>query len=149
FRTCFALFPRSDGATRKLLSYAFVKPTFLIDTDTASDDAVALIMALRSTAVRVVAITTVAGNVVVQQATRNALYTAELCASNVPGFSGHQKPPSARPPPRALFPRPGWFGGSGLSGAPSCRRESARRRSNHRRDRSKSWSCPGDPRASH
>lgn len=69
-----------------------VKPTFLIDTDTASDDAVALIMALRSTVVRVVAITTVAGNVVVQQATRNALYTAELCRSDVPVFTGAEKP---------------------------------------------------------
>jgi purine nucleosidase len=36
---------------------------FLIDTDVASDDAVALIMALRAPDVRVVAITTVAGNV--------------------------------------------------------------------------------------
>ena len=35
----------------------------LIDTDTASDDAVALIMALRSESARVIAITTVAGNV--------------------------------------------------------------------------------------
>ena len=34
---------------------------FLIDTDTASDDAVALIMALRAPDVRVAAITTVAG----------------------------------------------------------------------------------------
>jgi inosine-uridine nucleoside N-ribohydrolase len=69
-----------------------VKPLFLIDTDTASDDAVALIMALRSPDVRVVAITTVAGNVAVQQAARNALYTAELCGSNVPVFVGAEKP---------------------------------------------------------
>ncbi len=41
-------------------------------------------MALRSPAVRVLAITTVAGNVAVQQATRNALYTAELCGADVP-----------------------------------------------------------------
>ena len=53
--------------------------TFLIDTDTASDDAVALIMALRAPDVRVVGITRVAGNVPVEQATRNALYTVELC----------------------------------------------------------------------
>jgi purine nucleosidase len=33
----------------------------LIDTDTASDEAVALIMALRSSTVRVIAITTAAG----------------------------------------------------------------------------------------
>lgn len=65
---------------------------FLIDTDVASDDAVALIMALRAPDVRVVAITTVAGNVEVQQATRNALYTVELCAANVPVYTGADKP---------------------------------------------------------
>ena len=66
--------------------------TFLIDTDTASDDAVALIMALRAPDVRVAAITVVAGNVNVQQATRNALYTAELCGADVPVYSGAGKP---------------------------------------------------------
>ena len=66
--------------------------TFLIDTDTASDDAVALIMALRSQEVRVAAITVVAGNISVQQATSNALYTAELCDSDVPVYAGAEKP---------------------------------------------------------
>jgi purine nucleosidase len=66
--------------------------TFLIDTDTASDDAVALIMALRSEEVRVAAITVVAGNVPLPQATSNALYTAELCGSDVPIYSGAAKP---------------------------------------------------------
>jgi len=65
---------------------------FLIDTDVASDDAVALIMALRAPDVRVVAITTVAGNVEVQQATRNALYTVELCGADVPVYAGAEKP---------------------------------------------------------
>ncbi|MGB6667878.1 MAG: nucleoside hydrolase [Candidatus Acidiferrum sp.] len=69
-----------------------VKLPFLIDTDTASDDAVALIMALRSPEIQVVAITAVAGNVDVLQASRNALYTAELCNSNVPVFAGAEKP---------------------------------------------------------
>jgi purine nucleosidase len=64
----------------------------LIDTDTASDDAVALIMALRSSRVEVKAITTVAGNVSVEQATRNALFTAELCVADVPVFTGAAKP---------------------------------------------------------
>jgi purine nucleosidase len=68
----------------------------LIDTDTASDDAVALIMALRSESTHVIAITTVAGNVPVQQATRNALYTAELCGADTPVFQGAEKP-LARP----------------------------------------------------
>ena len=69
-----------------------MKPAFLIDTDTASDDAVALIMALRSPDVCVLAISTVAGNVRVDQAARNALYTAELCGSDVPVFLGAEKP---------------------------------------------------------
>ena len=69
-----------------------MKPSVLIDTDTASDDAVALIMALRSPDIRVLAITAVAGNVNVRQAARNALYTAELCGSNVPVFVGDEKP---------------------------------------------------------
>ena len=64
----------------------------LIDTDTASDDAVALIMALRSPEVSVLAITTVAGNVAIEQATQNALYTAELCGSTVPVFVGAAAP---------------------------------------------------------
>ncbi|MBZ5546833.1 MAG: nucleoside hydrolase [Acidobacteriia bacterium] len=66
--------------------------TFLIDTDTASDDAVALIMALRAPDVRVAAITTVAGNVPAQQSTRNALYTVELCGATVPVYMGAEKP---------------------------------------------------------
>jgi purine nucleosidase len=66
--------------------------TFLIDTDTASDDAVALIMALRSREVRVAAITVVAGNISLPQATSNALYTAELCGSDVPVHPGEEKP---------------------------------------------------------
>src|SRR6202045_1145322 len=74
-----------------LLSYSVAR-ALLIDTDTASDDAVALIMALRSAEVRVVAITTVAGNVGVQQATRNALYTVELCGTRVPVYAGAEKP---------------------------------------------------------
>jgi purine nucleosidase len=68
-------------------------PTFLIDTDTASDDAVALIMALRAEPpVRVAAITSVAGNVPVAQATRNALYTVELCGATTPVYSGADRP---------------------------------------------------------
>ena len=65
---------------------------FLIDTDTASDDAVALIMAMRAPDVEVVAITTVAGNVPIAQSTRNALYTVELCRAEVPVYAGSEKP---------------------------------------------------------
>src|SRR5690606_8019203 len=65
---------------------------FIIDTDTASDDAVALIMALRSPEVDVKAITTVAGNVPVEQGTINALYTSELCGADVPVYPGAARP---------------------------------------------------------
>lgn len=68
-----------------------MRPTFLIDTDTASDDAVALIMALQAD-ITIAAITTVAGNVAVAQATTNALYTAQICGKTVPVFQGADKP---------------------------------------------------------
>jgi purine nucleosidase len=65
---------------------------FLIDTDTGSDDAVALVMALRHPEVQVEAITTVAGNVPLDQGTQNALYTAEICGKNVPVYRGMASP---------------------------------------------------------
>ncbi|MCK5922678.1 MAG: nucleoside hydrolase, partial [Methylococcales bacterium] len=64
----------------------------IIDTDTASDDAVALVMALQMPDVEVVAITIVAGNVGVPQASINARYTVELCGKNVPVYEGATKP---------------------------------------------------------
>jgi purine nucleosidase len=66
---------------------------FLIDTDTASDDAVALVMALREPSITVEAITVVAGNVPLDQAVQNALYTAELAGrSEVPIHAGRSAP---------------------------------------------------------
>jgi len=96
-----------------------VPQAILIDTDTASDDAVALIMALRSKTVRVVAITTVAGNVPVDQATRNALYTAELCGVSTAVYQGADKPLSR------LLATAEWFHGKdglGDHGYPPARR---------------------------
>ncbi|MBV8474899.1 MAG: nucleoside hydrolase, partial [Hyphomicrobiales bacterium] len=66
--------------------------TFLIDTDTASDDAVAIMMALSAPDVRVCGLTTLAGNVGLRQATRNALLTAEVCGADVPVFAGAAAP---------------------------------------------------------
>src|SRR3954469_8559464 len=60
----------------------------LIDTDTASDDAVALLLALRTPDVQVEAITVVAGNVPVEQGVQNALYTVELAGADVPVYAG-------------------------------------------------------------
>ena len=91
--------------------------TFLIDTDTASDDAVAILMALAAPDVRVAALTTVAGNVGLEQATRNALYTAEIAGSDVPVFKGAAAPLIAPPRGRALVPRPRRLRRSRLSAA--------------------------------
>ena len=64
----------------------------IIDTDTATDDAIAIIMALKHNNFDVKAITTVAGNVDLEQATQNALYTVELCNKNIPVYKGSSKP---------------------------------------------------------
>lgn len=86
--------------------------TILIDTDTASDDAVALLMALRSPLVEVAAITVVAGNVRLDQAVRNALCAVELSGKNVPVYAG-----AARPLTRELEPAT-WF--HGIDGLGDC-----------------------------
>jgi len=65
---------------------------FIIDTDTASDDAVALVMALRQPDIAVKAITVVAGNVPLPMALQNALYTVELCDAEAPVYAGCAKP---------------------------------------------------------
>ena len=64
----------------------------MIDTDTASDDAVAIVMALRHPDVSVDALTVVAGNVGLDQAVQNALYTVELCGESTPVYAGLPKP---------------------------------------------------------
>ncbi len=64
----------------------------LVDTDTAADDPVALVMALRHPGVRVEAITVVAGNVPVDHGVQNALYTLELLGEHVPVLRGAEAP---------------------------------------------------------
>jgi purine nucleosidase len=67
--------------------------SLVIDTDTASDDAIALILAARSPGVSIRAVTVVAGNVPLSQATRNALVTLEMCgAGDVPVYEGRSAP---------------------------------------------------------
>jgi purine nucleosidase len=69
-----------------------VTRTLLVDTDTASDDAVALLLALRHPDATVRAITVVAGNVPVEQGVQNALYTCELVGADVPVYAGAAAP---------------------------------------------------------
>ena len=66
---------------------------FLIDTDTASDDAVALLMALREPEIHVEVITVVAGNCPLDTCVKNALVTAERAGTYTPPvYAGMAKP---------------------------------------------------------
>ena len=65
---------------------------FLIDTDTASDDAVALVLALKYPDVKIEAITVVAGNVPLEQGVQNALHTVELTGVKAPVYLGLAAP---------------------------------------------------------
>lgn len=65
---------------------------WIIDTDTASDDAVALVLALQTDSIEIEAITVVAGNVDLDQGLQNALYCVELCGAKVPVYAGAAKP---------------------------------------------------------
>jgi len=65
----------------------------IIDTDCGSDDAVAIMMALKSKEIHVEAITTVCGNVPLELATRNALMTIEVSnGQKTPLYVGAYKP---------------------------------------------------------
>ncbi len=66
---------------------------FLIDTDTASDDAVALLLALTNPGIDVIGITVVAGNVGLDRAIVNARITVERAGKpDVPVFAGRAQP---------------------------------------------------------
>src|SRR3954454_13287400 len=64
----------------------------IIDTDTGSDDAVALVLALGDDDVDVEAITVVSGNVPLEMGVQNAVYTCDLCGSAVPVHAGADRP---------------------------------------------------------
>ena len=65
---------------------------FIIDTDTASDDAVAIVMALQSPDVEVDAITVVYGNMPLEIASANARYSVEICGKETPVYEGCARP---------------------------------------------------------
>ena len=69
-----------------------MKNKYFIDTDTASDDAVALLMALEWDDVEVLGISIVSGNMSVEQGSINARYTVELCKKDIPVYVGANAP---------------------------------------------------------
>ena len=87
--------------------------SFLIDTDTASDDAVALLLAAAADDVEITAVTVVAGNVPIDLAVRNAIVTLDLCGhETVPVHAGADRP-RRRPLDTAQFVH----GADGMGGA--------------------------------
>lgn len=66
---------------------------FIIDTDTASDDVIAIITALREPSIKVMGITVVAGNVGLEQSLQNALTAIKVSDTYIPPvFGGMSKP---------------------------------------------------------
>lgn len=84
---------------------------FWIDTDTASDDAVAILMALRWPDVHVDGISVVSGNVPVEMGVRNARTTVELCGKNTPVYIGLARPLLREPIYAYFFHGPDGMGG--------------------------------------
>ena len=64
----------------------------IIDTDTAGDDAAALILAARSPDIEILGVTVLAGNVSLEQAAKNALAVLELIGCDVPVYLGATVP---------------------------------------------------------
>ncbi len=64
----------------------------IIDTDTGTDDAAALFLALAQPDIEILAVTTVAGNIPLEKGTRNALQTIETAGKNIPVYPGVSAP---------------------------------------------------------
>lgn len=89
------------------------RPSLVIDTDTASDDAVALLLAAKESSVDIAAVTIVAGNVPIDLAVRNAIVTLDIAgAGDVPVYVGHDTPMQ-----RTLETAQDVHGPDGMSGA--------------------------------
>ena len=89
-----------------------VKRDIIIDTDPGQDDAIALLLALVSSELNVLGITSVAGNVPLSLTTKNVLKVCELAdRSNTKVYAG-----SDRPMKRELFTAEYVHGATGLNG---------------------------------
>jgi inosine-uridine nucleoside N-ribohydrolase len=66
------------------------RPAIILDCDPGHDDAIAMIAAARYT--EILGITTVSGNVALEQTTRNALITSQILGIDVPVHSGADRP---------------------------------------------------------
>lgn len=65
---------------------------FIIDADTGSDDAVAILIAMQHPAIEILGITIASGNVPMKQGVINTFSTMELCEQNIKVYKGAEKP---------------------------------------------------------
>src|SRR6478672_13926153 len=94
---------RGDCQARN--SFAAMKRKLILDVDTGTDDAIAIMLAALHPALELVACTTVNGNVDVGQATDNTLRVLEwIGRTDVPVYEGLHRPIARRdfPIPRAV-----------------------------------------------
>jgi purine nucleosidase len=89
----------------------------VLDADPGVDDALAILLALRSPELDVVGITTVAGNVPVDQGTRNALAIVERVGAKVPVVAGAERPLAGRLTTATLFHGSDGLGDLGIAPA--------------------------------
>lgn len=78
---CLTLQATAYGAARRII----------IDTDMGGDDAAAIILAAKSPSIQIEGVTVVAGNVDLEQATKNALATLEIVGLNAQVYKGADK----------------------------------------------------------
>ena len=83
----------------------------IIDTDPGVDDALAILYAAAHPEIELLGLTTVFGNVTVEQATRNALHLVERAGLNIPVAQGAARPSVLPPfPPSHAVHGPEGFG---------------------------------------
>lgn len=74
-----------------------IKRKVIIDTDPGHDDAMAIMLAVESNELNILALTTVSGNSTIENTTRNARYVLNLLERNdIPIYSGSDKPLNRR-----------------------------------------------------
>ena len=83
---CFAAAEEADTTVRK----------FIIDTDTGADDASALILAAKTPGIEILGVTVLAGNVDLEQGTKNAMAALELAGCDAPVYKGSAETYSGR-----------------------------------------------------
>ena len=81
----------ASESSRKISPKSKEKRKIIIDTDTAGDDAVAMIIAAKTENVEILGVTVSEGNVGIEQAVKNALMTLEVAGCDAPVYRGASK----------------------------------------------------------